>query len=100
MYDILVKIGSAFSQKDIDRAIELGNTYDPDIVSMDSTFVIRVWIVALGQRAFGLVLLEYLDGKIFVKMAEEYPHVRYEDICIKIKSILQSLNRWNPNQEI
>ena len=23
----------------------------------------------------------------------------YEDTCIKIKSILQSLNRWNPNQE-
>ena len=32
-------------------------------------------------------------------MAEEIPHVRYEDICNKIKSILQSLNRWSPNQE-
>ena len=31
-------------------------------------------------------------------MAEEYPHVRYEDICNKIRNILMSLNRWSVNQ--
>ena len=29
-------IGNTFHQKDIDRAIVLGNTYDPDIISMDT----------------------------------------------------------------
>ena len=94
----LGRIGSVFSQQDIDRALQLGDSYSPDIVSMDSVFSLGL-DSGFGSSFFGLVLLEMLEGKIFVKMAEEIPHVRYEDICNKIKSILQSLNRWSPNQE-
>ena len=87
----LGRIGSVFSQQDIDRALQLGDSYSPDIVSMDSVFSLGL-DSGFGSSSFGLVLLEMLEGKIFVKMAEEIPHVRYEDICNKIKSILQSLN--------
>ena len=34
----LGRIGSVFSQQDIDRALQLGDSYSPDIVSMDSVF--------------------------------------------------------------
>ena len=91
-------IGNSFSQKDIDRAILLGDSYDPDIASMDSQFVMGI-DSGFGSSAFGIVLLEFINGQIHVKIAEEYEHVRYEDICSKIKSILIGLNRWSPNQE-
>ena len=86
----LGKIGSVFSQKDIDRAIELGDSYTPDLVVMDSQFSLGL-DSGFGSSSFSLVLVEMFDKKIFVKMAEEHPHVRYEDICSKIKSILQGL---------
>ena len=91
-------IGNSFSQKDIDRAVLLGDNYDPDITSMDSQFVMGI-DSGFGSSAFGIVLLEFINGQIHVKIAEEYEHVRYEDICSKIKSILIGLNRWSPNQE-
>ena len=93
----LGKIGNTFSYKDIDRAIELGNTYDADIVSMDSQFSMGL-DSGFGSSAFGLVLLEFINGQIHVKIAEEYSHVRYEDICSKIKSILTGLNQCSINQ--
>ena len=40
-----------------------------------------------------------LDGKIFVKLAEEYETPRYEDMVSKIKSILLEMNQWSLNQE-
>ena len=61
-YDLkyLGKIGNCFSQKDIDRAIELGNNYNPDLVSRDSQFVMGL-DSGFGSSSFGLVLLEYLE---------------------------------------
>ena len=35
-------IGNTFHTKDIDRAIQLGNTYDPDLISMDTQKVLGI----------------------------------------------------------
>ena len=91
-------IGNTFHTKDIDRAIQLGNTYDPDIVSMDTQKVLGI-DSGFGSSAFGLVLLEFINGQIQVKIAEEYEHVRYEDAVTKIKNILKRMNQWSINQE-
>ena len=52
-----------------------------------------------GSSAFGIVLLEFINGQIHVKLAEEIEHVRYEDAVSKIKSILTRMNNWSINQE-
>ena len=81
-------IGNTFHTKDIDRAIELGETYDPDLINMSTQKVLGIdpgW----GSSAFGLVLLEYINGQIHVKLAEEYERPRYEDMTDKIMGILK-----------
>ena len=40
-----------------------------------------------GSSAFGLCLLEYINGQIHVKLAEEYERPRYEDMTDKIMGI-------------
>ena len=91
-------IGNTFHYRDIDRSIELGNTYDPDLINQDTIKVLGI-DSGFGSSAFGIVLLEMLDGKIFVKIAEEFEHVRYEDAISKIKSILLEMNQWSLNKE-
>ena len=91
-------IGNTFHYRDIDRSIELGNTYDPDLINRDTIKVLGI-DSGFGSSAFGIVLLEMLDGKIFVKIAEEFEHVRYEDAISKIKSILLEMNQWSLNKE-
>ena len=46
-----------------------------------------------------IVLLEFINGQIQVKIAEEYEQVRYEDAVTKVKNILKQMNQWSPNQE-
>jgi hypothetical protein len=65
-------IGNTFHQKDIDRAIELGDSYNPDLVSIgQSEFVLGI-DSGFGSSAFGICLLEFINGQIHVKLAEEY----------------------------
>ena len=90
-------IGNTFHTKDIDRAIELGESYDPDLIVQDTQKVLGInpgW----GSSAFGLVLLEFIDGCIQVRYAEEFERPRYEDMTSKILGILRGLNQWSLNQ--
>jgi hypothetical protein len=84
-------IGYTFHSADIDRAIELGNTYDPSLISPDTQKVLGI-DSGFGSSAFGIVLLEFINGQIQVKLAEEYGQVRYEDAVSKIKNILKEMN--------
>ena len=52
-----------------------------------------------GSSAFGIVLLEFINGQIQVKIADEFEQVRYEDAVSKIKSILTRMNASSINQE-
>ncbi len=52
-----------------------------------------------GSSAFGIVLLEFINGQIHVKLADKFEHVRYEDAVSKIKSILRRMNQWSLSQE-
>ena len=91
-------IGNTFHAKDIEKVIQLGNTYDPDMISMDTQKVLGI-DSGFGSSAFGIVLLEFINGQIQVRLAEEYEQVRYEDAVSKIKNILLRINQWSPNQE-
>ena len=90
-------IGNTFHTQDIERAIELGNNYSPDLISQDTQKVLGI-DSGFGSSAFGIVLLEFINGQIHVKIAEEFEHVRYEDAISKIKSTLMEMNQWSPNQ--
>jgi hypothetical protein len=86
-------VGNTFHTADIERAIALGDSFDPDLMAIgDSTFVIGI-DSGFGSSAFGIVLLEFINGQIHVKLAEEYEQVRYEDALSCIKGILEDLNQ-------
>ena len=90
-------IGNTFLTADIDRAIQCGNAYDVNLISPDTIKVLGIdpgW----GSSAFGLCLVEFINGCIQVKLAEEYERPRYEDMTSKILGILRGLNQWSPNQ--
>ena len=91
-------IGNTFHSKDIDRAIQLGNTYDPDMISMDTQKVLGI-DSGFGSSAFGIVLLEFINGQIQVRLQKNMSRSRYEDAVAKIKIILLRMNQWSPNQE-
>ena len=89
--------GNTFHSADIDRAVLLGDTYSPDLISPDTIKVLGCdpgW----GSSNFGLCLCEFVNGCIQVKLAEEYERPRYEDMTSKILGILRGLNQWSPNQ--
>jgi hypothetical protein len=92
-------IGNTFRPKDIERAVELGDSYNPDLVSIgQSQFVMgidRGW----SSSAFGICLLEFINGQIHVKLAEEWEQVGYEDAITKIRNILRKINQTSLNQE-
>lgn len=91
-------IGNTFHTKDIDRAIILGDSYSPDLVSIGQSEMVLGIDSGFGSSAFGIVLLEFINGQIHVKLAEEYDQVRYEDAVSKIKNILR-MNQTSLNQE-
>jgi hypothetical protein len=92
-------IGNTFHTKDIDRAILLGDTYSPELVSIGQSQMVLGIDSGFGSSAFGICLLEFINGQIHVKLAEEYDQVRYEDAVSKIKSILKRMNQTSLNQE-
>ena len=99
-YDLqyLGLIGNTFHTKDIDRAVELGKKYDPNRVVVESQKVLGLdpgW----GSSAFGVVLLQFTNGRIEVLMAEEYERPRYQDMAEKVMDIIRGLNRSKIDQE-
>ena len=92
-------IGNTFHTKDIDRAVLLGDSYSPDLVSIGQSDIVMGIDSGFGSSAFGIVLLEFINGQIHVKLAKEYEQVRYEDAVSKIKSILKRMNQTSLNQD-
>jgi hypothetical protein len=91
-------IGNTFHVKDIDRAVLLGKSYDPNRVVVDAEKILGLdpgW----GSSAFGLVLLQVANGRIEVLMADEFERPRYEDMIGKVMDIIRGLNRRNLDQE-
>jgi hypothetical protein len=100
-YDLqyLGLIGNTFHTKDIEKAIQLGNKYDPNRIVVDSQKVLGLdpgW----GSSAFGVVLLQVADRQIQVLLAEEYERPRYEDMYNKVMDIIRGLNKRNLDQDI
>jgi hypothetical protein len=92
-------IGNTFHIKDIERAIKIGTTYDPNRVVVYAEKVLGLdpgW----GSSAFGLVLLQVADGQIQVLLADEFERPRYEDMIGKVMDIIRGLNRHNIDQQV
>lgn len=85
-------IGNTFHELDIQRAVELGRKYDPNIVVMGAPLVLGL-DPAWGSSAFGLVLLQVADGMIQVLMADQYERPRYQDMTEKISALIKGLNK-------
>jgi len=92
-------IGNTFHISDIDKAVLLGKSYDPNRIVVDAEKVLGLdpgW----GSSAFGVCLLQVTDGQIQVLMADEFERPRYEDMISKVLDIIRGLNRWKLDQEV
>ena len=95
-YDLqyLGLIGNTFHTKDIERAIQFGNNYNPNRVVVEAQKVLGLdpgW----GSSAFGVCLLQVANGRIEVLIAEEFERPRYQDMAEKVIDIIRGLNRRN-----
>jgi hypothetical protein len=91
-------IGNTFHTADIERAVLLGKSYDPNRIVVDAEKILGMdprW----GSSAFGLVLLQVANGRIEVLSADEFERPRYEDMISKVMGIIRGLNRHNLDQE-
>ncbi|MGB5091577.1 MAG: hypothetical protein WBN72_11590 [Nitrososphaeraceae archaeon] len=95
-YDLqyLGLIGNTFHTKDIDRAIALGNKYNPNKVIVSSQRVLGI-DVGWGSSAFGICLLQVANGRIEVLIADEYTRPRFQDMAEKVMDIIRGLNKRN-----
>ena len=91
-------IGNTFHEADIQKAIALGDSYDVNLISPETIKVLGI-DSGFSSSAFGVCLLEMIDGTIQVRIAEQYEMIRYEDAVTKIKNILTTMNQWSINQE-
>jgi hypothetical protein len=92
-------MGNTFHISDIDKAVLLGKSYDPNRIVVDAEKVLGLdpgW----GSSAFGVCLLQVADGQIQVLMADEFERPRYEDMISKVLDIIRGLNRWKLDQEV
>ena len=92
-------IGNTFHELDIQRAVELGKKYDPNLVVHGAPLVLGLdpgW----GSSAFGLVLVQVANGRIEVLMADEYERPKYSDMIEKISALLKGLNSSNLDPEV
>jgi len=92
-------IGNSFHELDIQRAVELGKRYDPNLLVHGAPLVLGLdpgW----GSSAFGLVLVQVANGRIEVLMADENERPKYTDMVDKITALLKGLNSSNVDQEV
>jgi hypothetical protein len=99
-YDLkyLGLIGNIFHTKDIEKAISLGNKYDPNKVIVGSERVLGL-DPGFGSSAFGICLVQVANGRIEVLLADDYTRARYEDMVNLIMDLIRGLNRRNIDQD-
>jgi hypothetical protein len=92
-------IGNTFHELNIQRAVSLGEKYDPNLLVHGAPLVLGLdpgW----GSSAFGLVLLQVANGRIEVLMADEYERPKYNIMVDKITGLLKGLNSSNIDPEV
>jgi hypothetical protein len=72
-------IGNVFHTADIDRAIEKGRQYYPDIINCYMQKSIGL-DPGFGSSAFGVVITEWVDNQIQILHAEEYERPELNDM--------------------
>ena len=76
--------GNVFSQNSIDKAIELGKNYNPDVFRQDVKTVIGLDPAFGSPSKFGIVIAQYIDQKIVIVFAEEYERPHFSDMITEI----------------
>ena len=85
----LGKIGNVFHTANIDKAIELGNKYNPDVIdtlhfTSRSMGIDPGW----GSSAFGVVVSEWADDHIQILYAEEFTKPDYAEMLSKVYGLM------------
>jgi hypothetical protein len=80
-------IGNVFHTKDIDAAIEKGKLYDP---SASNTYSQKCMGIdpAYGSSSFGIVVVQFVDGRLQVLHAEEYKRPDFNEMLERVWDLL------------
>jgi hypothetical protein len=83
-------IGNVFHTADIDRAIEKGKQYNPDIVNGYTQKSIGL-DPGFGSSPFGVVITEWVDNEIRVLHAEDYERPEFNEM---IDTTIRLMNQF------
>jgi hypothetical protein len=84
-------IGNVFHTADIDRAIEKGKQYNPDIVNGYTQKSIGL-DPGFGSSPFGVVITEWVKNQIQILHAEEYERPEFNDM---INTTIMLMNQFD-----
>ncbi len=88
-------IGNVFHEKDIQRAIEMGKSYDPDNLSNKDFDSSSMGIdCGFGSSAFGIVITRYANEKEKVQIlyADEFDRPDFNEMLSKIGNLIFEYN--------
>jgi hypothetical protein len=72
--------GNVFSQMSIDKAVELGKKYNPEIWRQDVQTVISLDPAFGSPSKFGIVITQFIDQRIVVIFVEEYERPNFSAV--------------------
>jgi hypothetical protein len=87
-------IGDAHHLEDIDQAIRLGETMDPDVVLHDSQKCLGI-DVGFGSSKTAMVLYQARDGKVQILSAKEYERPQQDDMIAIAADIYQRICNYS-----
>jgi hypothetical protein len=83
------KEGNIFSQLSIDKAIELGKKYNPEVWRQDVQTVISLDPAFGSPSKFGVVISQFIDERIVIIFVEEYERPNFSDMISEIWKLKQ-----------
>jgi hypothetical protein len=80
-------IGNVFRTKDIDAAVERGKLYDPET---PNTYTPKCMGIdpAYGSSSFGIVITQFVDGRVQILHAEEYKRPDFNEMLSRVWDLL------------
>src|SRR5919106_1222346 len=81
--------GNVFSQLSIDKAVELGKKYNPEVWLQDVQTVISLDPAFGSPSKFGEVISQFIDQKIVIIFVEEYERPNFSEMISEIWKLKQ-----------
>jgi hypothetical protein len=83
-------IGNVFHTADIERSVEKGSQYDPDVVNGYTQKSIGL-DPGFGSSPFGVVITEWVNNQIQILHSEEYERPEFNDM---INTTIRLMNHF------